>query len=60
MKTSNFMLTAWQWGAKLHGNRAACKKTLVKKAMDLDYLFQRRLVGAEGYMDMPIGNTDVP
>ena len=60
IKSSSFLLEIQQWGAKLHDNRAACEKTLVKKAMDADYLVQRRSVGTWGYMDMPIGNTDVP
>ena len=60
IKTSNLFTSSQQWGAKLHDTQKACTQTLVKKAFDLEFLIEDRRTGPWAYMDMFIGNTDVP
>ena len=62
MKTSNLMgPSVSHWGYKLHGDRAACEKTLVKEAMELDgFLVEKKGSQVWAYHRWSVGNTDVP
>ena len=57
MKTSNMLgPSTQQWGYKLHDDRAACEKTLMKEAMELDgFRVERKRGYVWAHMDWPIG-----